>query len=235
MTTNYKTPVQLGHYHLWKTKNHKPDSTTDYAKVIAKNLPFEASALRGYPNPGIPAMLMYSPHPVYGQLPRDHKDYAKWTEDLTHADYVIFSYYTPIAWRNEGTWTAPDVKYSRTTTGHQSIVKGALSLLENLPEPNRDWNLQWDLNRLLEHLKESNCTGATPMVGYKDVPPVFCSGYTTLPPENMVTCSTHWAAYDLAETMRKRGLTVTVEPYPVVPDTIEDLEEVNDDGDALSG
>jgi hypothetical protein len=42
--------------------------------------------------------------------------------------FTIFSYGTPIAWRLEdGTWIVPPVKYSVTTTGHQSAVTYALS------------------------------------------------------------------------------------------------------------
>jgi hypothetical protein len=37
--------------------------------------------------------------------------------------YVVFSYSTPIAWRGAGLdWVAPQVKYSPTTTHHQSLV-----------------------------------------------------------------------------------------------------------------
>jgi hypothetical protein len=37
--------------------------------------------------------------------------------------YVIFSYSTPIAWKYAGQqWCAPPVKYSITTSGHQSLA-----------------------------------------------------------------------------------------------------------------
>lgn len=50
-------------------------------------------------------------------------------ETLSQIDYVIYSYATPIAWhvRGEG-WAYPDVRYSSTTTGHQSTVRSALRL-----------------------------------------------------------------------------------------------------------
>lgn len=40
--------------------------------------------------------------------------------------YVVRSYDTPIAWcTNEGQWTVPNVKYSKTTTNHLSgIING---------------------------------------------------------------------------------------------------------------
>lgn len=40
--------------------------------------------------------------------------------------YVVHSYATPIAWHANGVWVMPDVKYSRTTTRHQNIVRRGL-------------------------------------------------------------------------------------------------------------
>lgn len=41
--------------------------------------------------------------------------------------YVVYSYRTPIAWYSEKHgWTVPEVKYSQTTTRHQSVVRAAL-------------------------------------------------------------------------------------------------------------
>lgn len=45
---------------------------------------------------------------------------------VTIADYYIYSYATPIAWFVNGKWFTPRVKYSRTTTNHQSIVDTVL-------------------------------------------------------------------------------------------------------------
>lgn len=60
-------------------------------------------------------------------LPRD-----LW-ESVEAADYVVYSYSTPIAWHtlhedgaHNGCWTIPDVKYSVTTTAHQHKVMTAL-------------------------------------------------------------------------------------------------------------
>ena len=43
-------------------------------------------------------------------------------------DYVVFSYNTPIAWhlRSTDAWLVPTVKYSATTSTHQSVVRQAL-------------------------------------------------------------------------------------------------------------
>lgn len=42
---------------------------------------------------------------------------------LDDAIYVVYSYNTPIAWFSGGTWYYPEVKYSRTTTHHQSQTR----------------------------------------------------------------------------------------------------------------
>lgn len=52
-------------------------------------------------------------------------------ESLDRSDYVIYSYYTPIAWHDvDKGWVQPDVKYSRTTTKHQGRIAVAISVLE---------------------------------------------------------------------------------------------------------
>ena len=46
--------------------------------------------------------------------------------------YVVYSYKTPIAWRlPDGRWRLLERKFSRTTTGHQTLVRQALA---NVPE-----------------------------------------------------------------------------------------------------
>lgn len=44
---------------------------------------------------------------------------------FSRADYIVFSYKTPIAWHDSvtGAWTVPDVKYSKTTSAHQTKVR----------------------------------------------------------------------------------------------------------------
>ena len=42
--------------------------------------------------------------------------------------FVVWSYGTPIAWHDTvNGWTVPDVKYSRSTTSHQSTVRSAVA------------------------------------------------------------------------------------------------------------
>jgi hypothetical protein len=47
--------------------------------------------------------------------------------DLERADYVVYSYSTPIAWHIPGEgWHVPEVSYSSTTNKHQSITRSAV-------------------------------------------------------------------------------------------------------------
>ena len=40
--------------------------------------------------------------------------------------YIIYSYNTPIAWYGKVGWVIPSVKYSSTTSRHQSLVRRAI-------------------------------------------------------------------------------------------------------------
>lgn len=62
-----------------------------------------------------------------GRLPEDR---VTGFNRATDADdfYAVYSYQTPIAWYAHGTWVVPDVKYSPTTSRHQSIVRNAVCL-----------------------------------------------------------------------------------------------------------
>lgn len=46
--------------------------------------------------------------------------------ELAGADYVVYSYSTPIAWRVAGTWTVSVDRYSVTTSRHQSAARALL-------------------------------------------------------------------------------------------------------------
>lgn len=61
--------------------------------------------------------------PEMGRLPINYRD------SFVQADYVVYSYGTPIAWHlpNMGVWRIPDVSYSVTTSRHQSKIRAALS------------------------------------------------------------------------------------------------------------
>jgi hypothetical protein len=56
-----------------------------------------------------------------GRLPGEHH------ASLKRADYVVYSYSTPIAWHTEDGWVMPDEKYSVTTSRHQSRIRTALT------------------------------------------------------------------------------------------------------------
>ena len=60
-----------------------------------------------------------------GRLPREYVNEIHGSDGV---DYVVWSYGTPIAWHDtiKG-WTVPAVKYSATTSRHQSIVRYALA------------------------------------------------------------------------------------------------------------
>lgn len=92
-----------------------------YLDLIKNKTPFVTSgALRGValPDGWLP--------PTYGRLPAD------WFRLMqTGADYVIYSYQTPIAWHRpaDDLWIVPDESYSRTTSRHQSLIGTAISQL----------------------------------------------------------------------------------------------------------
>lgn len=58
-----------------------------------------------------------------GQLPDEERQRLN-AEPPT---YIVFSYNTPIGWYvPDGGWYIPEVKYSQTTTGHQSVLTRAV-------------------------------------------------------------------------------------------------------------
>lgn len=89
---------------------------------------FHAGHMGGVRYPGT-----HNPYPMTGALA------DKYLDSVMSADYVVYSYTTPIAWHINGGsesgdwWVVPDVKYSTTTTKHQGIVNVALSLARILP------------------------------------------------------------------------------------------------------
>lgn len=68
-------------------------------------------------------------YPSTGRLPRGWVERLRADYDVARAEgsmfYVVYSYATPIAWGREGDLlTVPDVRYSVTTSRHQSAVLG---------------------------------------------------------------------------------------------------------------
>lgn len=59
----------------------------------------------------------------YGLLP------AQYHASVDKAGYVVYSYTTPIAWRNDEGWIFPQVKYSNQTTKQQKRTLEALRII----------------------------------------------------------------------------------------------------------
>lgn len=68
-------------------------------------------------------------HEGTGYLPEDYRGAFNGAWDFGYISYIVYSYGTPIAWHdmNQG-WVIPPVKYSRTTSRHQSTVRRGASL-----------------------------------------------------------------------------------------------------------
>lgn len=96
-------------------------STRDWraiSKALANGEPFTThGSLSGTPVTG--ALTNWD----MGRLPREHYTRAMF------ADYVVWSYSTPIAFRQDGEWVVPEVRYSVTTTRQQATVRAAVSVL----------------------------------------------------------------------------------------------------------
>lgn len=76
---------------------------------------------------------------AFGQLPRE--DQERFEAQRPAVDYVVWSYQTPIGWHlSSGEWIIPDVRYSRTTSCHQSEVRQAAA--EPVPAAN-DWRADY--------------------------------------------------------------------------------------------
>lgn len=58
-----------------------------------------------------------------GRLPQSYRNQLV----AEKPDYVIYSYGTPIAWHGSNGWTAPDARYSVTTSNHQGTVNTAIA------------------------------------------------------------------------------------------------------------
>jgi hypothetical protein len=105
------------------------DSAEAYAEVLGR--PHNEFQTRGNLNGYVDVQVGVTP----GQLQdKAQAAYALWLADQNVIDYVIYSYRTPIAWHvttSQGVreWIYPDVRYSRTTSGHQNKIRAALRLL----------------------------------------------------------------------------------------------------------
>lgn len=67
-----------------------------------------------------------------GQLPNEFVTTIRVLEAEGHLSYVVYSYNTPIAWRDVyGDWTVPDTFYSHTTSNHQHKIETAIDAIRD--------------------------------------------------------------------------------------------------------
>lgn len=63
-----------------------------------------------------------------GRLPQEHADALREADRCGKIQYILYSYSTPMAWLLDGEgWVKPQVKYSPTTSGHQSVFASAIA------------------------------------------------------------------------------------------------------------
>ena len=70
--------------------------------------------------------------PAIGRMPTDEYETLKQHHADLDIDYVIRSYNTVIAYRAGGKWFTPDVRYSVTTSFHQTRAFTAISQLKEV-------------------------------------------------------------------------------------------------------
>lgn len=83
-------------------------SNRNAGDLIAERRPFKGNNLSGGEFRGMGQL-----HPAYDAVA------------VSSAEYVVYSYATPIAWFIAGSWVIPHERYSVTTSKHQNIVRNA--------------------------------------------------------------------------------------------------------------
>jgi len=86
----------------------------DAIHYIATGREFTASALEG---------RVYS----VGNGRLNNEETARYNEALNTANFWVYSYSTPIAWRTAEGWYVVEQKFSVTTSKHQNLVRRAVS------------------------------------------------------------------------------------------------------------
>lgn len=93
------------------------DSFNEYADVLSGNPePFTTTTGNLWGTKGLDGV---------GRLPRNLADAII----AMNPEYTVYSYATPIAWRLDGIWFMPDVKYSPSTTRHQNKISTAIGVM----------------------------------------------------------------------------------------------------------
>lgn len=80
---------------------------------------FKASALKGV-NVNEQGLLG-----AFGRL--DAQEFAKFKQEETSVDYIVYSYDTPIAWHSSNGWYVVEQKFSVTTSKHTNYVRRAIA------------------------------------------------------------------------------------------------------------
>ena len=112
-TTTQKREQQMTMTYSTVISNRK---STEY---IQNRINFTASNFKGFNLSSTPDCF----RPATGRLQSDLVLQLQQDEP----DYIIYSYGTPIAWHGKFGWSLPAIKYSQTTSRHQSIVRGAIA------------------------------------------------------------------------------------------------------------
>ena len=109
-----------------------PSHFLAYSALIAARQAFDAGHLYGYPVHPVTRDPKYGWH-GYGNLPERFQVY------LTGADYMIFSYATPVAWHvpalyegGSAVWIMPAVTYSVSTGKHLGKIRPAIGMLPEI-------------------------------------------------------------------------------------------------------
>ena len=88
-------------------------SNKNAVDLISNRIAFTGSHFYGVVTP--PDFNQHKP--IVGMLPSEFIDI------LEDAEYIVYSYETPIFWFANGSWHYPKVKYSNSTSRHQSICQ----------------------------------------------------------------------------------------------------------------
>ena len=91
----------------------------DALHYIETRQAFQASALKGV-NVNERGLLG-----AFGRL--DAEEFAKFKQEETSVNYIVYSYDTPIAWHSAKGWYIVAQKFSVTTSKHQNYVRRAIS------------------------------------------------------------------------------------------------------------
>ena len=98
------------------TLAHGTHAHTDRARLVTLSNEGKAWQNNGKTMRGEPG-----PASSWGRLDYDLR------KVVAAADYVIYSYQTPIAWRVNGAWSVTTESYSRTTARHITHARALLS------------------------------------------------------------------------------------------------------------